>query len=258
MKKIETILKSFEVKDQLPSSIWSATKGVPFDGAEPEELKLKPEIRNRLLEIAELFINKLKVDIFIVDIVITGSLVNYNWSDYSDVDLHIITSLDNYGKNKELMDEFFNLKKKEFNLKHDITIKGYDVELYIEDSEGERFSAGVYSILNDGWVKKPKYEDSTIDMNKVKEKSEQWMEIIDGVIDTASNEDIKTATELFKKYGEKLRKYRSCGLKKGGEYSYENLVFKVLRRSGYIEKFKEAEDRLIDKQLTLKESEIFQ
>jgi hypothetical protein len=156
-----------------------------------------------------------------------------------------------------LIDELFRLKKNAFNLKHDITIKGYDVELYIEDSAGERFSAGVYSVLNNDWVKAPVYEKAEIDLNKVKEKSQQWMDIIDGVIDAASNENISTVKELFTKYEDKLDKYRSSGLKKGGEYSYENLVFKVLRRNGYIGKFKEAKDKLIDKQLTLKESEIF-
>lgn len=258
MKKIETIISSFEVKDQLPSDIWYSPDGTSLKDANSKELKLKPEIRKRLLEIAELFIGTLKVDFFVNDIVMTGSLVNYNWSDFSDVDLHVITSLDNYGKNKPLFEDLFRLKKNAFNLKHDITIKGYDVELYIEDSAGERFSAGVYSVLNDDWVKAPVYEKADIDLNKVKEKSQQWMDIIDGVIDAAENEDIKTVKELFDKYEDKLDKYRSCGLKKGGEYSYENLVFKVLRRNGYIGKFKEAKDKLIDKQLTLKESEIFQ
>lgn len=257
VKKIDTIISSFEIKDHLPSDIWYSPNSKSSKEENSKNLRLRPEIRERLLEIAELFINTLKVDFFVNDIVMTGSLANYNWSDYSDVDLHVITSLDNYGKNKPLISELFRLKKNIFNLKHDITIKGYDVELYIEDSAGERFSAGVYSVLNDGWVKAPEYEKADIDLNKVKEKSKQWMEIIDGVIDAASNEDINTVKMLFDKYEDKLDKYRSCGLKKGGEYSYENLVFKVLRRNGYIGKFKEAKDKLIDKQLTLKESEIF-
>lgn len=258
VKNVETIIKSFEVKDELSSEIWSNPTDKPMNEVDASSLKLKPEIRERLLKIAELFIDYVKVGVFVEDIRMTGSLANYNWSEYSDVDLHIITSLSNYGKDSDLYDEFFNLKKKAFNLKHDIKIKGYDVELYIEDSSGgPRFSAGIYSVLDNDWVISPKRENPKIDLNKVKEKSEQWMEIIDGVIDAASNEDIETASELFKKYGKKLKTYRECGLKKGGEYSYENLVFKVLRRNGYIGKFKEAEDKIIDKQLSLKENRIF-
>ena len=153
--------------------------------------------------------------------------------------------------------ELFNLKKNAFNLKHDITIKNYDVELYVEDSGEPHYSAGVYSVLENEWITVPEREKAKIDLNKVKEKSNQWMEIIDGVIDAAENEEIEDVKDLFKKYGEKLKKYRTGGLKKGGEYSYENLVFKVLRRNGYIEKFREAEDKIIDKQLSLKENRIF-
>ena len=57
----------------------------------------------------------------------------------------------------------------------------------------------------------------------------------------------------IKKYKDKLKKYRTCGLEKDGEYSDENLVFKVLRRNGYIEKLFDFENKYIDKQLSLKE-----
>ncbi len=252
-----TILKSFEIRDSLPSEIWYNPDGKSVEDSNASDLKLKPEIRQRLLEIAELFVDYIKLDIFVNDIVITGSLLNYNWSNYSDFDLHVITSLSNYQENKEIYKEFFNLKKNSFNLKHDITVKGYDVEVYVEDSDNERFSSGVYSIINDKWVNVPKKEKATIDLNKIKEKTNQWMELIDNLIDTANDEDIYVVKSLFDKYGEKLKSFRTAGLKKGGEYSYENLVFKVLRRNGYLDKFRNAADKIIDKQLTLKESEIF-
>jgi len=252
-----TILKSFEIRDSLPSEIWYNPDGKSVKDSNAGDLKLKPEIRQRLLEIAELFVDYIKLDMFVNDIVITGSLLNYNWSDYSDFDLHVITSLSNYQENEEIYKEFFKLKKNSFNLKHDITVKGYDVEVYVEDSDNERFSSGVYSIINDKWVNVPKKEKATIDLNKIKEKTNQWMELIDNLIDTANDEDIYVVKSLFDKYGEKLKNFRTAGLKKGGEYSYENLVFKVLRRNGYLDKFRNAADKIIDKQLTLKESEIF-
>ena len=246
MSDFKTIIKSFEVKDKLTSEIW-----------EPSGEKMKPEVRNRLLEIAEEFINFLKVDVFVNDIVMTGSLSNYNWSEFSDVDLHIITDMENYGNQKELYGELFKVKKSLFNLTHDITVKGYDVELYVESKGQEHFSSGIYSVLNDEWINEPEKEEVKIDGKKIKQKSEDWMDIIDTVIDEVQDVSIEDGKEIISKYMGKLKNYRTAGLRKGGEYSYENLVYKVLRRNGYLEKFVELENRLIDKELSLDENELF-
>ena len=77
------------------------------------------------------------------------------------------------------------------------------------------------------------------------------MDIIDGVLENAKDEDLDEAINLVKKYKEKLRKYRTCGLSKEGEFSYENLVFKFLRRSGYIKKLEDFKNKITDKKLSL-------
>lgn len=246
MSDFKTIVKSFKLKDELCPDIW-----------EDDGKKMKPEIRQRLLEISTEFIEFLKVDIFIEDIIMTGSLSNYNWSQFSDVDLHIVTDMDNYGDNKDLYDDLFKLKKNYFNLMHDIKVKGFDVELYVQNASEAHFSSGVYSVLNDEWLEKPQKEEVVIDNKKLKEKTEKWMSIIDELIDNVEDEDIEGAKEMISKHKEKLRNYRTSGLKEGGEYSYENLVYKVLRRNGYLEKFQNLENKVIDKLLTLKENELY-
>ena len=246
MSDFKTIVKSFKLKDELCPDIW-----------ENDGKKMKPEIRQRLLEISTEFIEFLKVDIFIEDIIMTGSLSNYNWSQFSDVDLHIVTDMDNYGDNKDLYDDLFKLKKNYFNLMHDIKVKGFDVELYVQNASEAHFSSGVYSVLNDEWLEKPQKEEVVIDNKKLKEKTEKWMSIIDELIDNVEDEDIEGAKEMISKHKEKLRNYRTSGLKEGGEYSYENLVYKVLRRNGYLEKFQNLENKVIDKLLTLKENELY-
>jgi hypothetical protein len=152
----------------------------------------------------------------------------------------------------DLYKELFNLKKIIFNEKHDITIFGYDVELYVQDESETHFSSGVYSVLFDEWANEPKKESVSIDKEKLKDKSKQWMTIIDGVLDNAKDEDLETAKSIVKKYKDKLKKYRTCGLEKNGEYSYENLVFKILRRNGYIEKLHNFGNEFLDKKLSLK------
>jgi hypothetical protein len=214
---------------------------------------MNPEIRDRLLEISYEFIDFLGVDVVVTDVIMTGSLSNYNWSKYSDVDLHIVANFNQFPTNQvDLYKEFFNLKKIIFNDKHDITIYGYDVELYLQDEEETHFSSGVYSVLFDEWSNNPKKESISIDKEQIKNKTNQWMDIIDGVIDNMKDEDIETVKKSLKKYKDKLKKYRTCGLEKDGEYSNENLVFKTLRRNGYIEKLHNFGDEFLDKKLSIK------
>ena len=97
---------------------------------------------------------------------------------------------------------------------------------------------GIYSILLNEWLVKPKKEDMEINYSRIQSKAKKWMKIIDGVIENTEDGDIESAKKLIKKYSDKLNKYRVCGLQKGGEYSDENLVFKVLRRNGYLEKIR--------------------
>ena len=132
-------IKSFYLKDELNPKIWDNSDDAP-------KSHMKLEVKNQLDEIAEEFIKFVNVDMFVQDIIITGSLCNYNWSEYSDVDLHIIVNFDDFGEQKELYTELFKLKKTLFNSSHNITIKGFEVELYIQDSNEAHFSSGVYSV----------------------------------------------------------------------------------------------------------------
>jgi predicted nucleotidyltransferase len=237
------LLKSFEPQTKLNTKVWEGISGSP---------KMKPEIRQKLLQIANEFIEFLDVDIVVTDIILTGSLSNYNWSQYSDFDLHIVANFQQYNQNQvELYEKLFNLKKMLFNQKHDITIKSYEVELYVQNETESHFSTGVYSVLFDEWANVPKKEKISVDKNLLKEKSRQWMNIIDEVIESIQDEDVKTAKEIIQKYKDKLKKYRSCGLEKDGEYSTENLVFKILRRNGYIEKLNDLSTKIIDKKLSM-------
>jgi len=237
------LLKSFEPQTKLNTKVWQGSSGSP---------KMKPEIRERLLQIVYEFIEFLDVDIVVTDIILTGSLSNYNWSKYSDFDLHIVANFQQYNQNQvELYEKLFNLKKMLFNQKHDITIKGYEVELYVQNETESHFSTGVYSVLFDEWSNVPKREKVSVDKELLKEKAKQWMNIIDNLIETIKDDDVRTAKELVQKYKDKLKKFRSCGLEKDGEYSTENLVFKILRRNGYIGKLNDLSTKIIDKKLSM-------
>ena len=248
MENDSKIINSFYLQDELNPEIWDKTK----DG----DYTLKSEIKERLLKVAELFVDYLDVDFFVHDVLFIGSLVGYNWSEFSDFDLHVVMDMSEGGKNQELYEELFKLKKTIFNASHDIIIKGYETELYVEDLNKGHVSSGVYSLMSNKWIRFPQKEKFKVDTKKIKQKANQWMDIIDEAIEMAETEDLETAIKIVKKYKDKLRKYRTCGLKKEGEYSYENLVFKFLRRNGYISKLENFKNKISDKKLSLEQENL--
>jgi hypothetical protein len=245
MSDLKSILSSFHLQDELNPKIWESPN------------KMSSKVRERLLDIAYEFIEFLGVDVVISDVVMMGSLANYNWSRFSDVDLHLIADFEQFSeKELPLYEELFRLKKTLFNDKHDITIYGYDVELYVQNDVESHFSSGEYSVLFDEWKNKPKKEKVKIDTELIKNKSEHWMKIIDEVINNSDDKSFESGVESIDKVKDKLKKYRTAGLEGGGEMSDENLVFKVLRRNGYIQKLFDFRNEYQDKKLSLKEKSI--
>lgn len=214
---------------------------VAWDGDE-----LKDPVRLRLLQIAKIFVDYLEIpDFRIEDIVLTGSMANYNYTDHSDFDLHVVTRYSDL-QCDDLAEAFYRAKKEIWNNKHDITIGGHEVELYVEDVEQPPVSLGMFSILNDKWIKTPEHNPPTIDSLSINAKVKDLVKQIDVAVATADDpNDIKRILD-------KLRMMRRSGLDSGGEYSVENLSFKVLRNLGYIDKLSKAYIDQQDSMLSLK------
>lgn len=241
MSNTQKILNSFAVKESLNPKVWEDFESI-------ENTTMKPKVRKALMRIAEEFIEDLGDDVFVEDIYLMGSLANFNWSEYSDFDLHVIVDFERYEKQKDLYKELFKLKKKLFNYKHVIKIFGYDVEVYAQGISDESHSDGVYSVMNNEWIHKPKKTHKNLDMSVLKTKIKSWTDKIDDAIEEAKSEG-NVAT--LKKLKDKLKDYRQSGLEKDGEFSYENLVFKYLRRSGHIGKLFDEKTKIKDKELSI-------
>ena len=237
-KKDKQIVKSFETKETLSDQIFEEKKG---------HFVMRDEIKKRLLEVSNDFIESLGVEFFIHDIVLTGSLANYNWSQYSDVDLHILIDFEESKYEMDILKEFFDAKKNVWNEKHDIKIKGYDVEVYVQDVNEEHISSGVYSILHNKWIIEPEKDNPNIDDRKILEKGEEFGKRIDHLTKNPKDITIDQLEDLRKK----IKEFRQSGLESGGEYSYENLTFKLLRRNGYIQKLLRLKTQLTDKKLSI-------
>jgi len=213
-----------------------------------KNMKMKNDIRDSLLRIADSFIDYLGVALDVKDITITGSYANYNYTPYSDIDLHIIVNYDELTDVEDLPKEFFHAKKSFWNDRHDIKIKGVEVELYAQDEKEPHSSTGVYSVEKDIWLVKPRKFKTKIDNQSIKEKYKKIKKEIDEIINNQKNEiDITNVESMI----DKIRKMRKSGLEKGGEMSDENLTYKILRNDGYIQKLFDLKDKLFDNDLTI-------
>lgn len=205
---------------------------------------LKTEVRYKLMATAMHFAKFLNVPkLNLRDITISGSNAAYGYSDSSDIDLHLVVDMP---VDKPELAELYTAKKNQYNFTFDITVKGIDVELYVQDVQQTHHSAGIYSILNDRWVSKPKHQPPNIEDREVKSKARNYSAKINAAMRA---NDLNKAKETMSD----IRRLRQAGLATGGEYSVENLAFKLLRSRGKIDKFMRYINKLQSAELSLGE-----
>lgn len=216
-----------------------------------EDDVLKKDVLAALKKISSRFIETLGIDKSVVyDIVVTGSMVNYNYTDYSDIDLHVILKYPSCIDCEAFsLDDCMKAKKIIWNDKYDIEIHGIDVELYVQDvSETFTSDAGLFSVKYNKWVNRPtKNVKVTYNKDLIEKKSRYIIKEIDNLI----NQKVTDENEIVK-VKDKIKKLRKSGLQKEGEFSVENLVFKFLRNNKQIDRLHSYYDSVISKNLSLK------
>ena len=212
-----------------------------FDGE-----TIKPKVREALLLIANAFWDKLELDKKYDDITLTGSSANYNWTPKSDIDLHIIIDFNKF-KDPKLARKLFDQAEANWNSTYDLKIKGNPISPYVQDKNQRHRSTGVYSLLNNDWVKKPTYEKIEISDVDIDKKANPFKKQIDQL---SKIKDPESGLKKIETLKEKLKNFREIGLDRDGEYSIENLAFKELRNSGYLEKLSNTKQYLVSKKLS--------
>jgi hypothetical protein len=204
---------------------------------------IKDDVAESLISTAKSFYNDTELDVPIEDIYLIGSAASYNWTPTSDLDLHISIDFDKINKDTELVNAYANLLKTKWNSDHDVKIKNHPVEVYLQDINHKSHSLGVYSLQNRKWIKKPIYKVPNIDKESIKKKYRELTSVIDKSI---SEKNVDNISKLIKK----IYDYRQSGLDKKGEFSTENIVFKLIRSTGYLDKLKNAKINIVDKNLS--------
>lgn len=237
-------LTSFNIKKKLNPIFW-------------ENKNLNKQIRLKLLDIADEFIGELNIsDLKINDIILTGSLANYNWSKkYSDIDLHILIDFEKTDINPEIVKPYFDLNRKIWNMEHkSLRIFGYPIEIYVQDINEPHKSSGIYSLMKDKWLVKPNYE-SLMNNNRnddlIKKKVAKYINIIDDAQDLYNKLSNNTAKlnkllDILNQLYIVIKNERKFSLinHKGSEMSDGNIIFKALRRSNYIEKLIKLKEKI--------------
>lgn len=220
-----------------------------------EDMRMISEVRESILNVVKEFVKEIEDDEFklpILDVELVGSNASYNYTELSDVDIHIVTDIEKIETakvNDFFIKSYFDAKRKIFFQQHDIKIKGHPIELYIEDSRTPGVYNGIYSVLNNKWVQVPSKEKVQINTTVVQNKFDKYHVDISSLINEPGN--IKNALKVYKH----LFDMRKSGLKNGGEFSTENIVFKKLRDAGLIDRLRDYMYKERDKELSLESAE---
>lgn len=225
-------------KNQLNPKFWSNI------------LQFDDNVRQKLIKICKDFIIELELGDLIEDIILTGSIANYNYTRFSDLDVHMMLNFKKINKDVDLVKSNLDGKRFIWNLKHNIMIRGHEVELYFQDINEKHIASGMFSLMNDKWIKKPIYDPPTVDIEYVKLKVNHYVKEIDNLqkkLLEATSINYKDFHNRAIKLREKILKMRKDSLNSQGEYGIGNLTFKQLRNLGYIDKVIEISNQSYDK-----------
>ena len=191
---------------------------------------LLPDVRDKLLAIAEDFREFLGVDdLRVQDITLSGSNAAYNYTDHSDIDLHLIVDM----PDDPVYQELFNAKKYQYNDEHNLTIGGADVELYVQPAGQPHVSQGIYSVKDGKWIQVPRRRRAQVDDSCVRDKAADLDARIHAAVESGNADMMSTLWN-------KIKAMRQIGLEQHGEFGCENITFKLLRDQGCIRLLKDA------------------
>ena len=200
-----------------------------------EDNKFDPDIRQKLLAITDDFVENLDLQgVEIHDITLTGSNSNYNYNEHSDLDVHVLIDFKDINEDEDLVKRSLDGPRFVWNLRHNVNLRGHDVEMYMQDKDEPHVASGLYSLKDDKWITEPSFDPPSIDINDVFKKAkaiETEIEILKEELSKADDDEAKKLHECGKELKDKISKMRKRGLAREGEFSIENLAFKVLRNT---------------------------
>lgn len=208
-----------------------------------EDKKLKRDVREAIIDVVSEFMDNLIIPVEILDVRVVGSNASYNYTEHSDLDVHIISDLELVGSPTEIVQALYNSERSNFNRTHNIKIKGIDVELYVEDVNSSVTSNGIYSVIDDIWIKEPQIiKERSVKIDK--KELRDLVNSVKSVLADGDSDDIKDCINM-------LYLMRKDSIATDGEYGVGNLLFKEIRNRGLLSALKDKYNEMISDELTL-------
>ena len=230
------LTEAIETHDTLNPALWD------------ENDNLLPEVEEGINKIVDQFVSELKdneVDLKVIDVVLVGSNASYNYTKDSDLDVHIVADTSIIDCNYGLLPIIYNMARSSFNNKYDISIHGVPIEIYVEGTDTQATSNGIYS-MKDGWIKKPVRLD--IPEVDISDLYPEWEERAKEILE---NED--TTIEDVDQFINDIYILRRNSIATDGEYGKGNLAFKEIRNNGYLDKLKDLKVKLTEKSMIIED-----
>lgn len=228
--------ESIEVHDILNPKLW-------------DDNELKAEVKEKINEIVDEYIEESEIltreDI--IDIELLGSNASFNYTNDSDLDIHLVINMESMTCDPSLMQLACNSERSLFNKTYDIKIKGIDTELYVEDVKAATASNGIYSLKKDQWIKFP----TQINIPDVS-NNEEYLSLLNEWKNKAqtlltNSQDVQE----IKNYINELYNLRRLSIMTDGEYAIGNLVFKEIRNLSLLQSLKDKTHELTSRELSL-------
>lgn len=228
--------ESFELHDTLNPVLW-------------ENDSLRPDVEEILVKIVDEYISNSDIlkETDIIDAELVGSNASFNYTDKSDLDLHLIVNMEDISCDPAMVQIACNAERSIFNKNYDLSVKGIDVELYVEDVKSSTASNGVYSLFKNEWIKYPEKIESTdysTDNNFLSQLSDN-VERIKATL-SSSGRSIEIQDEINNLYN-----MRRESIMTDGEFGFGNQMFKEIRNLGLLDDLKNKKYELTSKELSL-------
>jgi hypothetical protein len=246
---IDSLKTSFIESENIPSKLKSDVEIEYHKKLNPKiwlNNHLKSNIRKNLLNLGKYYFKTLELDskVKLKDIIFTGSLANYNYTDNSDIDLHIVIDYKDISDDTDFVMNYFLQKRAAWESSNDVKIDTYPVEIYVQDINEQTVGKGaMYSILNNKWIKKPKYKLPDVDRHLITKKVNKYLDIFNKI---SMMEDSLKKIDNYNKVLKKIKKERGEATQTEGEFSVNNLVFKVLRNKKVFDIIKDDKKEIVN------------
>ena len=233
----------YPVSEGLCPEIWDTS----VDG----KFKIKPEIKQRALELVDKLLAKYHVEAKGVNVV--GSICSNQYTDDGDVDIHIQVDLP-----EDVAEKLNNLRKKtqeqvlgdESNLMVGDS-KTHPLEFYFQHNiYADMGSCGCYDLMNDEWLSGPQLVDMEFDPYEYESSWEEAFEFgkkaqealfdlnknlykHNAILEQASNKDVYSNEQLMSVVGRRLEETKDQILDSmSAIYGIKEEMVQVRRRAG--------------------------